>query len=763
MFAAATVETPLIELGNTAANAPGVPTLRPGCAGEEIRPIEVGAGWIATIDSLCAVTPGAIGEDAAIVVPGSLLSRGRTAQSIFDGKFLGVTAPAAPDFQLVPGDGQVTVVWQASATDTIGDPYFTAAGNPASDLFNANYRQFDVEGYRIFRGPAPDDLTLIAQFDKAGTEFIDTNCETDPTFVAGTVCPSWGPDEIPGTPDDTPVNVDISAPFVQYPVNKIFELADGSPIVTEADTLLADLVRAGTGRPLTNTGIPFAFVDNGVRNGFQYFYQVRAFDTNSLASGPSSLISSSATESTFPQAPAPNQEIASLQTWISGDDAVPLNPGAPLPSIDLDDGTFSGPMPPSDAFELGFAPLVERLLPQFGLTATVDSVAIFQTGNIAGGTQEFGPSSTCPSVGQINDRLASPFGACWAMYLSVDLDGQVSQQVVRGYGPWWSAFGTPPELEVQGLRQLVPYDNTSAEQFDVPLGAGSDAAWDALAMESINNSTADGPQARRFGHFHGGSRWFSGDNESVADPTQNIRVGSLEGVDTVWAPISHTPLTPGGDAVGGDAAFEKQCYNRGLAFLSRAADTEFRWEGGTFVSVRDVTHNVNVPFSPKAGTTWGFLTTDANGNGVLDWQDFNYIDRAHQILRGVDGGNCDASSSNGRWDPDSSFTTVDLVSTPTLMPTSTEGLDVAGSAAAAGLTQTGTGFGLFVFGERFIFELSGLPSDGTKWTLRTYSGTITVDDENAPNPSGYAYAINSTGAGNAHPYGSRSVLRDEPV
>ncbi len=744
MFAAATVETDLIELGNTAANAPGVPTLRPGCAGEEIRPIEVGAGWVATSDSACAVTAGVIGEDAVIVVPKSLLGRGRTAQSIFNGKFLGVTAPQAPDFQLVAGDGTVTVVWQPSATDTLGDPFFSAAGDPTSDLFNPNYRQFDVEGYRIYRGSSPDDLSLIAQFDRGDTEFVDANCETDDTFIAGTDCPAWGPDGIPGTEDDEPVILDISGPFIQYPVNKIFELADGSPIVTEADTLLADLIRTGNARALSNTGIPFAFVDDGVRNGFQYFYQVRAFDTNSLASGPSSLISSSEAKSVFPQAPAPNQVIAALQTSISGDDGVPLNPNAPLPSIDAEDGTFSGPMPPSDAFVLGFAPLVERLLPEFSLTATVDSVVLHASGNIAGGTQEFPPSETCPSVGQLRDQIANPFGACWAMHLTVDFSGDVTQQVVRGYGPWWSAFGRPAELDVVGLREKVTYDPTSAEQFGVPLEAGSDAAWDGKSQEAINNSTAQGPQSRRFGNYHGGSRWFSGDNESVADPTQNIRVGHLEGVDTVWSPISHTPLTPGGAPVS-TATFEKQCFNRGLAFLSRAADTEFTWSGGTFGTVRDVAHNVDVPFHPKAGATWGFLTTDSNGNGVLDWQDFNYIDRAHQIVRGVDGGNCD-EVGGGRWDPAGAFTPVDLTSTPTLVPTSTEGLDVAG---VAGLTQTGTGFGLFVFGERYIFELSDLPGDGTTWTLRTYSGTVSVDDADAVDPSGYEYEINATGAGSA--------------
>ncbi len=152
---------------------------------------------------------------------------------------------------------------------------------------------------------------------------------------------------------------------------------------------------------------------------------------------------------------------------------------------------------------------------------------------------------------------------------------------------------------------------------------------------------------------------------------------------------------------------------------------------------------MDVPFHPKAGPTWGFLTADSNGNGVLDWQDFNYIDRAHQILRGVDGGDCDPAGG-GRWDPAATFTPVNLASTPSLVPTSTEGLDEVG---IAGLRRTGEGFGLFIFGERYIFELSRLPADGTKWTLRTYSGSVEVADEDAANPSGYEYDKTVTWAG----------------
>ncbi|MCA9722852.1 MAG: hypothetical protein KC489_10725, partial [Gemmatimonadetes bacterium] len=119
-------------------------------------------------------------------VPGSLLRKALLAQEIFNNKFLLPFAPDAPDFFLVPGDGQVTVVWRPSNSETDGDPFFQVAkdasivppggGAPVvNPLYDANYRQFDVEGYRIYRGRADNAaaLRLIAQYDYSGTVFSD--------------------------------------------------------------------------------------------------------------------------------------------------------------------------------------------------------------------------------------------------------------------------------------------------------------------------------------------------------------------------------------------------------------------------------------------------------------------------------------------------------------------------------------------------------------------------------------------------------------
>ena len=62
-------------------------------------------------------------------------------------------------------------------------------------LYDANYRQFDVEGYRVYRGRinAPNSLRLLAQFDYSGTFISDYGAQVNP----GPLCaPELGLDSL---------------------------------------------------------------------------------------------------------------------------------------------------------------------------------------------------------------------------------------------------------------------------------------------------------------------------------------------------------------------------------------------------------------------------------------------------------------------------------------------------------------------------------------------------------------------------------------
>ena len=135
------------------------------------------------------------------------------AQTIFDNGFLLPFAPDPPEFFLIPGDNQVTVMWRPSPRETDGRSVLRhraarrrSDGSPNA-LYDPNYRQFDVEGYRVYRGrvDAPNSLQLLAQFDYAGTVISDFAGQVNPT----TLCAP----EL-GITTDCPVTYDPIAPGV---------------------------------------------------------------------------------------------------------------------------------------------------------------------------------------------------------------------------------------------------------------------------------------------------------------------------------------------------------------------------------------------------------------------------------------------------------------------------------------------------------------------------------------------------------------------
>jgi hypothetical protein len=80
-----------------------------------------------------------------------------------------------------------------------------------------------------------------------------------------------------------------------------------------------------------------------------------------------------------------------------------------------------------------------------------------------------------------------------------------------------------------------------------------------------------------------------------------------------------------------------------------------------------------------------------------------------------------------------------LTAQPTIGPVST----VFTTEGPAGMAATGTGFGLYINGQQFLFQLTGgqPPADGTVWTLRSYSGTVLASAATAAttDPSGYTF------------------------
>jgi hypothetical protein len=750
---------------------PGIPADDAALVGDldAIRDIDRVSGWVSHAD---LDGDGSIQEDEVEVVPRSLLDRALVAQSTYDAGFLVPFAPEPPNFFLVPGNEAVTVVWQPSATETIGDPFFSVASDPQSALFDPNFRFNDVEGYRIYRGRSRAQLELIAQFDYAGTTFVDYTgnwayqgkCAPELGIVED--CPefsSWP------APSPTPIAHDLTGDISQVPPGGRVELAGGNVLeVRDAeigegdattDPLLEDLdpvvvpstltvttgpltvtddgtgillgdgngtidyasgalavtwsspvgdgtaIRASYSRAipdgageiaitakvnpvedagfpaLANTGVPFAYVDDGVVNSLTYFYAVTAFDVNSIASGPTSIESARIAQAAVPRANAPNVSAVDVSAGVYGRD-VRLDQTTAF-TFDGETGRFEGPPPPTDL-----------------LTASFELFA--PTALEAGATVELRVDSVQPSYYDVE------------AYLTLDVAGQTTQLYFTH--PPISATDPPagPDTPITGAIPSDPDLAAATGQEGLPFAGQATFGYSIREITFYSGDTEWHEDVD--GAFWtsdnltglGGSRWFTGSDESAAYEPDVIWRGALDGVNAIQSPQPNWGGTVPGNAVY--ALFRR--IRQSTWHAARQADVKFYWGAdGVVDSVIDVTHNLPVPFHDGTwyGVGWGFRdditgigTSTTPPDGVVTEYDFTQ-------------GPC-ASPIDGEL-PDHSTSGCEsrlLQQVAVLQP-----VDVTGDGAA-----DGSGFALYFNHEFYIFQADQLPSAGTVWTHRSYFGLV---------------------------------------
>jgi len=635
-----------------------------------VRPLEQVAGWLSHNDDDGSQF---IEQDEVVSVSRSLLDKALVAQAVFDNKFLLPFAPDPPTFYLVGGDNSVTVVWEQSPSETLGDPFYTIASDPVSPLYDPNFRQFDVEGYRIYRGRTVAQLELIVQYDYSGTFMTDAIGVFDYT---GNCAPELGiTTDCPTFPNDVPLVDDV----IQIPAGGRVLLADGVTVLnTSADTAVT-----GGGSPfpaLNDGGVPFAYVDRAVRNAFTYHYAVTAFDINSVNSGPSSLESAQITQSIVPRTTAANVIAPEGISWALLDrDGNELDPAAPLPTLDATSGTFSGPMPPSGALAPFAAELFAAGLVIEGQTATfqIDSLDLSYYHECVYYLTVTGPTGS----NQVTIDPPCPLGeeqnaAAETDPIKVGLTADQAKADSIGLA------GIPLAGEVQA--QLT----VGAVTFQ-----SRDADWHPAVNGSFFNPTS--PTV----NDDGGSRWFDGDNETLADPTLGgTGFGQLTGVNAIFQPAPFS--------TSANALFRRNLQTIYHSF--RAADVKVYWGStpGTVDSIIDVTHNMPMPFNDgtvhKGG--WGFRediaassTTQAAADGLLDEYDFGH-------------GPCFTARP--------SWSSPNCASFPYLQAAVLGPTDVDADGAS-----DGNGFGMTINGHFFLFQTDALPSS-TVWTLRSYMGLV---------------------------------------
>ena len=679
---------------------PGVPFTGDSIAADttKLRVIDRAAGWLTQSD---ANANGVIEMGEVATARRSLLHKAQVAQAFVDHKFLTPSAPTAPGFFLVPGDNKVTVVWQPSATESTGDPYYPIAADPTSVLYDPNFRRYDVEGYRIYRGRDPRSLELIAQVDHDTTTFVDYLGAVSQPYRSPDCAPELGVTsgcDVPfGSTPDTAVHNDlpVAGTLIQYPEGGRILSTNGLVTAVRADTFPTG---GASGFPgLGSGGVTYVFTDSAVHNSFRYYYAVTAFDFNSIRSGPSSLESPRYVKPVTPRVSSGQETAGGAQPMqLLGADGTVLDAAAPLPTIDAATGVFSGPMPPADG--IGVTPDVfqTQLLEDGSFTVTVDSVV---------------PGAALANRPAIYHLHVGGAGLTRAVAVPVFTDA-FSQE--RSTSVRFPAVALS-DSQARRFGGDSTYALTATAAITVP-GTWRMASW---GRGDANGDPATSPQ--------NGPRWWTGaPNENIAHPNELVctpaaaacvqpnlsrNAGTLAGVDTLFhiQAYSTVPAVPMRD------------LESIAATVYRAADMRVYWgTNGAIDSVADVTHRVRVPYSPKLRASWGILndssfavggttqsqTADGN-NALLTWSDVFCVDPVPASL-----GQCGGSAQ----------------SPAVLQNHARLGAVSARSstyAATASLPATGSGFIFYLNGHFFLMQATSLPAAGTVWSVRFYAGTVT--------------------------------------
>jgi len=726
---------------------------------------------------------GVVEQSEFTVVNGSMLQKSIFAQTLFDGKFLLPAAPASPEFFLIPGSNQVTVMWQPSSTETgAGDPFFQVASTPLraglpNPFYDPSYIQNDVEGYRVYRGrvDAPNELTLLAQFDYTGTTIndytgtINSDIDCAPEFALTTSCPGLVANLKDGTDiaaTVTPNQIPLVGNVVQVRpgVGRVL-LSNGTALIVAGDTAVTGGALNGPCGPksrcpaLDDTGVPFVYVDNTPRNNFRYFYSVTAFDVNSFQSGNSSLESARSTKSVTPVAAASNyNNTVSFNAKVFGQDGVALDTTSNYPTIDPTKGTFSGPMPPSNGANIGFVgQFVSAVVPNGSgaLQMTLDSI---QAGDSYVTVEVGGPS---PPVVYFYTAVAGTDTT--RISIPIEQDGT---DVTHTGSALFDALAANGSLAGQfgGNASYV----LKAQANQTLIGAYYSGVYGRGCVNGADGFAFDG--THQLGCDYNGARWFDGPsptkNETQANPIagngDNFNPGivnntlpgnagfnnggALTGVSVIHQPYSYQTMGNQWRSLEGE-----------LSSFKRAADYNVYWSStvaGQIDSVWDVTHHVVVPFSSTtAGASWGVLNQSAaqpSGPG----QAFD----ARTELTQTDIGCVEPYRSLARAQARVPCGTGAVGDGPQYLLSKTVQLGpiafFTGSPGDALVsTNTGTGFVLYMPGNIFMFQMAALPATGAVWSMRDYVGAIIGGNGFGGNDGPYVFTpVEAISASNTRPF-----------
>jgi hypothetical protein len=235
----------------------------------------------------------------------------------------------------------------------------------------------------------------------------------------------------------------------------------------------------------------------------------------------------------------------------------------------------------------------------------------------------------------------------------------------------------------------------------------------AVATASGRYGVAGFGGSRYVGH----SRWYDEGGAEPADPVITSVVsaantaGTLTGVTGIWAPSGYR----------NDIALVNprlRTVNAGGMTAWYPADFVLTWGAGGTITIRDVTHHVNLPYRQTAGSGYGFITLDsilavatqadldANpGGDGFGTPNINIISYKHLYFTEIFCSDWGVPCSNLA--PTAQISALDTSEPP-------DGV------------SDGNGIVLYVNGEQFFFVMDALPADGTEWHLKAIAGVFSA-------------------------------------
>jgi hypothetical protein len=166
-----------------------------------------------------------------------------------------------------------------------------------------------------------------------------------------------------------------------------------------------------------------------------------------------------------------------------------------------------------------------------------------------------------------------------------------------------------------------------------------------------------------------------------------------------------------------------------LPTVRRAADFNVYWGAGGLVdSVIDVTHNVVVPFETRMGAGFGILNLASGANGNLNNADSTARPARPTVLTAADLGCVEpwfshTTTVQSKRIACTSGGPAALSNTAQLGPVAFFKVSFAEEGTAAPAADPGIIF--YLAGDIFVMSMPTLPTPGTTWALRAYTGTIT--------------------------------------